>query len=67
MLCSLSLPLFSSMGISVSEVAAVLNVVLMFIQYTLPLFIALIAVAIVENTNNAATWYAGLQDKKGYC
>ena len=55
------------MGVSVSEVAAVLNVVLMFIQYTLPLFIALIAVAIVENTNNAATWYARLRGERDYC
>ena len=45
------------MGISVSEVAAALNVLIIFIQFTLPLFVALIAVAIVENTNNAATWY----------
>jgi hypothetical protein len=44
------------MGISVSEVAAVLNVLIIVIQFTLPLFVALIAVAIVENTNNAATW-----------
>jgi hypothetical protein len=44
------------MGVSVSEVAAVLNVLIICIQYSLPLFVALIAVAIVENTNNAATW-----------
>jgi hypothetical protein len=54
------------MGISVSEVAAVLNVLIIFIQFTLPLFVALIAVAIVENTNNAATWCVTATTVKHY-
>lgn len=61
------------MGISVAQVAAVLNVIIILsrsltpasrsstltvrtVQYSLPLFIAVIAVAIIENRNNAATW-----------